>query len=85
MKKIRCTGASGVEYTFDGHSIGTDFEAISACYVFAKEAAEGEWIAIYVGKTEDLSERFHSHHAMPCVEKHGATHIFIDTSDMDNI
>lgn len=43
-------------------------------YVFAKVAG-GRWSPVYAGETEDLSNRFDYHHRMPCINRHGATHI----------
>ena len=36
---------------------------------------------IYVGETGDLSTRFNSHHKMPCIEEHKATHLGLILSE----
>ena len=39
---------------------------------------------IYVGETSDLSTRFDSHHAMLCIDRHGATHLWIHPEGMED-
>ena len=57
--------------------IGADLPNDPGCYVFMKKRTPPSdgWTPIYFGETGDLSERFDSHHAMPCIMRNGATHI----------
>lgn len=66
---------SGFDFTIV--DIGARLPSIPGCYVFIKEgtALGGEWMPVYFGETEDLSKRFDNHHAMPCIERNGATHM----------
>ena len=72
---------SGFEFTVV--DIGAVLPDVPGCYVFIKEgtALGGGWMPIYFGETGDLSERFDSHHAMPCIKRNGATHMGVFTSD----
>ena len=79
---VRWTGNSGSVYDFELYPISTDFNPIGACYIFTKRMNTGDWQDIYIGQTQDLSERFDNHHAMPCIRQNGATHICIYTAGM---
>jgi len=74
---IKWKSASGTEYPYTFYPINTEFSKGSGNYVFAKKLANGNWTRIYAGETGDFSERFDSHHAMPCIKREGATHITI--------
>lgn len=74
---IDWVGASGTQYTYYIYPIGTSLKEEPGNYVFAKEIKPGTFLQIYIGETEDLSERFDSHHKMPCIKLNGATHITV--------
>lgn len=76
-KSINWTGISGHEYRYFIYPIGTSFEAVPGSYVFAREVSPDRYRPIYIGETENLSERFDSHHKMPCIAREGATHIHV--------
>lgn len=63
--------------------IDADLPDAPGCYVFMKKEASpgGGWLPIYFGETGDLSERFDSHHAMPCIKRNGATHMGLCVSE----
>ena len=68
-------GASGQTYTYYVHSWPTEFtDKRGGNYIFCKIVNQ-KWKAIYIGETGNFSERFDNHHAMPCIERQGATHI----------
>lgn len=79
-KTIIWTGASGVQYKYWIHPIGTDFKAVPGNYIFARETEPGRHSPIYIGETSDLSERFDNHHKMHCIKRNGATHIHVHQS-----
>ena len=70
-------GLSGREYRYYIYPIGTSFNAAPGNYIFAKETSAGRYRPIYIGETEDLSERFDNHHKMPCIRLQEATHIHV--------
>ncbi len=70
-------GLSGRQYRYYIHPIGTKFKAVPGNYIFAREASPGRHRPIYIGETEDLSERFDNHHKMPCIRRESATHIHV--------
>ena len=74
-------GLSGREYRYYIYPIGTPFNAVPGNYIFAKETSQGRYRPIYIGETEDLSERFDNHHKMPCIRLQGATHIHVHQND----
>lgn len=69
------TGASGKKYTYYVYKLPPNFVAKPGNYIFAKTNSQNQWEAAYIGETENLSERFDNHHAMPCINRNGATHI----------
>ena len=80
---IKWVGRSGKEYTYWIYDIGATFGKSPANYVFAKETKPDTLLAIYIGETGDISERFDNHHKMPCIRQNGATYICAHTSSGD--
>ena len=76
-KSMNWTGKSGHQYRYVIYPIGTSFKAVPGNYIFAREVSPDRYPPIYIGETEDLSERFDSHHKMPCIRREGATHIHV--------
>jgi hypothetical protein len=72
---IDWTGQSGAAYRYHVYPTGTQFSAKPGNYCFAKEVSPGRYVPLYFGQTGNLSERFDSHHKMPCARAHGVTHI----------
>lgn len=73
-------GLSGTKYDYYVYPISTTFsDKKPANYLFAK-LENGRWHAVYAGETEDLSQRFDDHHAMPCIKANGATHLHVHFS-----
>lgn len=69
-------GMSGVEYTFTMRRIGAWMPSYAGLYIFAIESG---WNALYVGESEDLSDRvganLRQHHRYAEAVRWGATHI----------
>ena len=77
-------GASGTKYKYWIYDIGYDkFDPVPANYIFAKEAEPQKHEPIYIGETEDISERFDDHHKIDCIRRNGATHIHAHKSNSD--
>jgi len=78
---LTLTGISGNRYMFDVYLFGTKFKAIGAVYYISKRVQKpdgnGNHANIYIGQTEDLSERFDNHHKESCFIKHNANCISI--------
>lgn len=71
---IQWPGASGKSYTYYIYAIGASLKAEAGNYIFAR-AESNTYVPIYIGETENLSERFDKHHKKDCIEAEGATHI----------
>ena len=80
-RTIRWSGLSGRQYEYRIYPLGANFKAVPGSYIFAKETSQGRHRPIYIGETEDLSERFDNHHKMPCIRLQGATHIHVHQND----
>lgn len=76
-KTILWTGKSGAQYKYWIYKLPPDFKAQPGNYVFAKETKPGSWAPVYIGQTNDLSERFDDHHQAGCIRRNGATHIHV--------
>ena len=79
-------GKSGTEYKYWLYDLGDTHDAVPANYIFIKETKGTKanyFTPIYIGETEDISERFDSHHKMPCIQRNGATHLCTHKSDAD--
>ncbi len=80
---IMWTGASGTKYKYRIYPIGTTFKNVPGNYIFAKESSPGHWSPVYIGETESLKDRLSNHEKMPCVQRHGGTHVHVHTSSSD--
>lgn len=79
-EKVTWTGASGKTYVYWVYPIDTTFKKFPANYIYAVSGTTG-WMAIYIGETEDISERtLKNHHKKDCIERNGATHIHVHES-----
>ena len=72
---IEWVGQSGKTYKYWIYPIGQSFKAQAGNYIFARQTKPNTYLPIYIGQTEDLSERFDDHHKKDCIKREGATHI----------
>ena len=77
---VKWFGQSGKPYLYWLYPLGTNFGATPGNYIFTQKTEAGEYKAIYIGETDDLSQGFENHKKMPCIKEHGATHIFVHQS-----
>ena len=74
-------GVSGNEYKFNVYPLNTDFKSIGGIYYISKRIVKengiGSHSKLYIGQTEDLSERFDNHHKWDCFEENSANAISI--------
>ena len=82
MADMTCTwtGASGQPYQYWIYPIGAGWKNAPGNYIFAKETSPGKWTPVYIGETEDLSQRLPNHDKLPLVARYGGTHIHAHTS-----
>ncbi len=76
---LSLTGASDVSYIFQVFAWGAKFSSIGAVYAIFQKTALGRYNILYIGQTEDLSQRFENHHKQACFDRNGKTHIGIRT------
>jgi excinuclease UvrABC nuclease subunit len=86
------TGSSGKKYKFYVYELGTSFKKVGGVYAITKRTSSqgsNSHSVIYIGKTDDLSERFDNHHKQDCVDKNGANRICVrqveSEADRDSI
>ena len=76
-------GDSGKEYKYWLYDLDATHDAVPANYIFVKETKTNYYAPIYIGETEDISERFDYHHKIDCIKRNGATHIHAHKSSSD--
>ena len=75
---VTAKGASGTSYAFDVYPWGEiENKRGGAVYRVYHKKKNGNYTALYVGQTGDLSERFDDHHKAACFKKNARTHIGI--------
>jgi hypothetical protein len=50
------------------YNVGAELNATLGNHDFAEDSSPDAFLAIYIGQTSDLSERYGNHDAMPCIE-----------------
>ena len=74
-------GASGTDYVFDMHPVGSGFDRQPGVYVFVRRTVAGLWQVLYVGETDDfdasLNAGLEAHAAWTRIRDFFATHIGI--------
>lgn len=76
-------GQSGKNYRYYGYLRGTDMKEVPANYIYAKRNVQGHWVPVYIGECGNLKERCLNHHKLECMDRNGATHIFVHLSSED--
>ena len=77
---VTCFGASGASYRFEVFTHESNFNDISAFYVFTKRTligSKGEHEKIYIGESSELGKRIASHEKWSCAKKHGCNCICV--------
>lgn len=83
---IDVRGCSGNTYNFNVYKYGTKFKKIGAVYIILNEYDPFDPFEdlIYVGQSEDMSERFDCHHKEQCFQKHYANYIGIHSESEED-
>ncbi len=87
---ITFTGKSGTEYKFSIYPLNTSFKKnYGAVYFitrrYSKTDSRYSHKEIYVGQTNDLSERFDNHHKWDCFKKNGANCVCIYGAETESV
>ena len=72
--------AGGRNYSFTIYSTDTQFNDVSAVYIFSKRTVsngEGSHSFLYVGETEELGTRIKNHEKWDCVNRFGCNCICV--------
>lgn len=77
------SGKSGQEYVYRIYKLPPRLKTLPGNYIFAKQTSVGGWVAVYVGETDNLRERFDQHDALPCIRQHEATHLHAHATEGD--
>lgn len=78
MATITLAGLSGKQYSYEIFEIDQKFRAVACNYAFATKTPSQKYSILYVGETNDFSERFtNQHEGLECSKSKGATHVFI--------
>ncbi len=82
---IEWQGASGTSYGYWIRPIYTSWQPRPGNYIYAKETlpGRGQWVALYIGQSENLSMRLANREMEAEVVHHGATHIHAHGSAFD--
>ncbi|MEZ5529365.1 MAG: GIY-YIG nuclease family protein [Porticoccaceae bacterium] len=76
VDEVTLRGASEQTYPFNVYPWGTSFKPLGAVYTVLR--LEGsKYTILYIGQTNNLSERFDNHHRKVCFDRNGKTHIGI--------
>lgn len=70
-------GASGKTYRYSAFIYGTQFGPGAANFIFARELRRGQYSAICVAQTADLSEPFGDAETLHCVREGRPTHVHV--------
>jgi predicted GIY-YIG superfamily endonuclease len=75
MATLTLSGISGQKYEFIIYSKDTDFHAVGAVYAITRayhklNEIKSSHHLIYIGQTDDLSQRFDYHHQLNCFNRH---------------
>lgn len=80
---IKWDGQSGKEYEYHIYTLDETHKAIPANYVFVKQTEPKRYRPLYVGETNNISERFENHEKWPDLKKNGVTHVCTHESSSD--
>ncbi len=75
QQTVTWLGQSGTSYNYDVYEPAGVWNPVPGNYIFARQEADGTWVALYIGQTSSFRDRFSSHERWPCATRHGATHV----------
>ncbi len=81
---LTLTGLSGRQYNFGVYKYGTNFKPIGVVYAVTHRNSASEYDVIYIGQTEDLSDRFDNHHKESCFIRNNVNCICVHTESNEN-
>ena len=84
------TGLTGNPYPFEVYELPRGWQdqpklflnALPGIYIFTNLGSDG-YVAIYIGQTSNISERFPHHHKIDEIKNHVPTHIHLHVNHKD--
>jgi len=73
--RIKWPGDSGRKYSYTIHPVEAPFHALPGNYIYAKRAADGRWVPIYIAQTRNLRQRVEGRFRVEDAKAQGATHV----------
>jgi hypothetical protein len=83
MPVVTWRGASGKEYAYGVHPIGSLLDDVSGNFVCARLEDTGEWVPVYVGQASRLRRWLRSAKERWCIRVGRATHIHVRINHRD--
>ena len=68
-------GQSGKDYPYTVYPIDAPFQMTPGSFIYARQAADGGWVPIYIAQTRNLGQRLEGHVTVEDAVQNGATHI----------
>ena len=68
-------GQCGKQYQYEIFPLDAAFRPLPGLYIYAKQAADGAWLPLYVAQTRDLHQRLEGHVRLEDAVANGATHL----------
>jgi predicted GIY-YIG superfamily endonuclease len=88
---LTLSGKSGDKYDFNVYQFDTSFKQVAAVYAvtkrYKKQDGSHTHTIIYIGQTDNLSERFDDHHKAECFSRNNANCICVhkETSEKERL
>ena len=87
IQQYEWTGQSRSRYIYFVYDIPMKPFDAPANYIFTRwDRKTQTWYPLYIGETDNLTQRFNNHEKWPCAQQHGVTHIHVhnkSTSQLD--
>jgi hypothetical protein len=75
-------GKSGQKYRywFADSMAPTNFQSVGGNYMYVKRLPNGNYLPLYIGETQNLSDRHSDHERLADAKRAGATHLMAHTT-----
>ena len=77
MQNAHWPTADGKKHEFEVYSPNVSWNSVGGIYIFTYLQANNYWKPLYIGQTEDFSQRIPNHERWAEAVRRGATHIHV--------